>query len=395
VTAGAAAAAEPGIESRRAWAIVAAAFATCFVAFGIAYSFGAFMEDLRAEFGTGRAVTAALFAVTSLMWFGLSAVTGAAADRFGPRRVLLTGAVSLGLGLVLTAVAGSVVVALAGYGLGVGFGLACLYVPWVALVAAWFDRRRSTALGVAVAGIGLGTLVVPPAAALLIEAVGWRHAYLVLAAAATPLLVACAWSALPAPRHRQPGDTPLRDARRSADYRWLYVSALLVSMALFVPFVHLPAYAEDRGAGPVAAAALVSVIGSASIVGRLGLGAFAGAAGLLRTYQGCFALVVVSFALWLIAGGAYAGLVAFAVVLGTGYGGFVALLPAVVAERFGVDGLGSLLGLLYTGAGLGSAVGPPAAGALVDAFGFTAAIAACLVAAGAAFVVLLPVEHRR
>ncbi len=82
-------------------------------------------------------------------------------------------------------------------------------------------------------------------------------------------------------------------------------------------------------------------------------------------------------------------MVAFAVVLGVGYGGFVALTPAVVAVRFGVERLGSLLGVLYTGAGLGSAIGPPVAGAAIDVVGHgTTIIGSLAVAAASAAVVL-------
>ena len=177
-----------GLDSPRAWGVVAAAFAAMFVAFGIAYSYGAFLDEMREDFGVGRAAGAAFFSLTSLLYFGLGGVSGAASDRFGPRRVLLVGAAALGLGLLVTARAGSLGVALAAYGLGVGVGVACAYVPMVALVGAWFERRRTLALGVAVAGIGIGTLTIPPATAALIEAVGWRDSYLVLAAAGTVAL---------------------------------------------------------------------------------------------------------------------------------------------------------------------------------------------------------------
>jgi MFS family permease len=76
--------------------------------------------------------------------------------------------------LVVTSRADSLGVALAAYGFGVGIGVACAYVPMVALVGAWFECRRTLALGVAVAGIGLGTLTIPPATAALIEEAGWR-----------------------------------------------------------------------------------------------------------------------------------------------------------------------------------------------------------------------------
>lgn len=363
-----------------------------FVTFGIAYSYGAFFEELRAEFGASRALGAVFFSVTSLLYFGLGAISGPALDRFGPRRVLLAGAAAMALGLVATARAGSLGVALLAYGLGVGVGVACAYVPMVALVGGWFGRRRTLALGVAVAGIGLGTLIVPPATAALIETVGWRDSYLVLAAVGTVTLIACAYAVRPAPRRQDAGGTRLGEALRDPAYRWLYASAVLLSFVVFVPFVHLPAYAEERGVAAVPAAGLIGAIGIASVVGRLALGALAGTGGLLRVYQGCFGVMGLSFVLWWVAGSSYVAMLAFAAVLGVGYGGFVALSPAVVAARFGVANLGALLGVLYTGAGVGSALGPPAAGAVIDAAGYAPAIAASLVVGLGSFATVLRVS---
>jgi MFS family permease len=381
-----------GVDSRRAWRIVGAAFASMFVVFGIAYSYGAFLEELRAEFGAGRAVGAVFFSLTSLLYFGLGSLSGAAADRFGPRRVLLVGAAALALGLVATAAADSLGVALIAYGLGVGIAVACAYVPMVALVGAWFEARRTLALGVAVAGIGIGTLTLPPLTAALIGELGWRDTYLVLAAVGTVTLVGCALASRAAPAVEGGGGTSLGDAVRDPGYRWLYLAAILGSLALFVPFVHLPSYAEGRGIDPVPAAGLIGAIGLASVIGRLALGAVAGRGGLLRIFQGCFLAMGASFGLWLVAGSSYAALLVFALVLGVGYGGFVALAPAVVATRFGVVNLGSLLGVLYTGPGIGSAVGPPAAGAIIDASGYTPAIVASMVIGLVSFCALLPLS---
>ena len=381
-----------GLDSRRAWTVAGAAFAAMFVAFGIAYSYGAFLEDLRAEFGASRAIGAVFFSLTSLLYFGLGAISGPALDRFGPRRVLLVGAAALALGLVATARAGSLGVALLAYGLGVGIAVACAYVPMVALIGGWFEQRRTLALGVAVSGIGLGTLTLPPATAALIEAIGWRDSYLVLAVVGVVTLIACAFCVSPAPRGEEAGGAELGEAVRDPGYRLLYLSAVLVSFALFVPFVHLPAYAEARGIDAVAAAGLIGAVGIASVVGRLALGAIAGSGGLLRVFQACFGAMALSFVLWWVAGSSYAAMLAFAVMVGVGYGGFVALAPAVVAARFGVANLGALLGVLYTAAGIGSALGPPVAGAVIDAAGYTPAIAACLAIGLAAFGTVLRVS---
>ncbi len=208
-------------------------------------------------------------------------------------------------------------------------------------------------------------------------------------------LALCALAVAPAPGTGETPGTSVGEAARDASFRWLYVASVLCSVALFVPFVHLPAYAQERGVDPVAAAGLIGAIGIASVAGRLALGALAARAGLLRVFQACFAAMGLSFALWWAAGGSYAAMVAFAAVLGVGYGGFVALAPAVVAARFGVANLGAVLGALYTGPGLGSAIGPPLAGAVIDAAGYGTAIAGALVVGLASFAATLPVALRR
>ena len=379
------------VESVRGWVVVGAAFAGMFVSFGIAYSFGAFLEPMAEEFGSGRGTTSVFFALTSLTFFGLGALSGVAVDRFGPRPVLLVGALALGAGPAATSVAGELWTGLVTYGLGVGIGVACAYVPMVAVVSGWFERRRTLAIGVAVTGIGLGTLTVAPLAAALIGDLGWRRTHLVLGLAGAAVLAVCALVVARPPVPAGPAALTLRDAVRNRDYRRLYLASGLMAVALFVPFVHLPGYAVEIGVPPVAAAALVGVIGAASTAGRLLLGLVAARTGALRAFQGCFLTMGASFLLWSVGSG-YGVLVTFAVVLGVGYGGFVAIGPAVVAERFGTTRLGGLLGVLYTSAGIGSAVGAPLAGATVDASGsYTPAIAGCLALGLAAYLVVLSV----
>ncbi|NEM06125.1 MFS transporter [Geodermatophilus normandii] len=382
------------VDSARSWVMVAAAFAAMFASFGIAYSFGAFLEPMAEEFGAGRGTTSVFFALTSLTYFGLGALSGVAVDRYGPRRVLLVGGIALGAGLAATSQAGELWIGLLTYGLGVGIGVACAYVPMVAVVSGWFERRRTLAIGVAVTGIGLGTLAVAPLAAALIEEVGWRNTHLLLGMAGAAVLVVCALVVTRPPVQTGPAALTLAEAVRNRDYRRLYLASGLLSVALFVPFVHLPGYAVEAGVDRVAAAALVGVIGAASTAGRLVLGVVAVRTGALRAFQGCFLTMGASFALWSLGGG-YGVLFTFAVVLGVGYGGFVALGPAVVAERFGTTRLGGLLGVLYTSAGIGSAVGAPLAGVAVDASGsYVPAIVGCLVLGAAAFLTVLSVGRR-
>ena len=379
-------------EGRRAWTAVGVAFAAMFVSFGVAYSFGAFLLPISTELRTGLGATSVVFSLTTMMLFALGALTGPAVDRFGPRPVVLTGAVAFGVGLLLTSRATALWQAYLGHGLGLGLAIACTYVPLVTNVSGWFDRRRTLAVGVAVCGIGLGTLVLSPVAAALIGEMGWRRSYLVLAVVGTAVLLACAVLVRPAPVAAVADRVPLWPRVRSAAYLRLYLAGMLLSVGLFVPFVHLPAYAVSRGVGVVPAAGLVGIIGASSIIGRAGLGAAATRFGVLRTYQGCFAAMAVSFLL-LLSGPGYPRLVVFALVLGIGYGGFVALGPPLLAELYGLPGLGALIGVLYTGAAFGSAFGPPLAGVIISSRGgYPAAFVVALVVGALAAAVAMSVR---
>lgn len=380
-----------GVDSAEGWRNVGVAFTSMFVVFGVAYSFGAFFESMSDEFGTGSAATSAVFSLTAFCYYLLGLVSGRAMDRFGPKPLLVVAAVAMLVGLSLTAAVDRLWLGYLTYGLGVGIGVACGYVPMVALVGGWFERRRGTALGVAVAGIGVGTLVGAAIAAAAVSRYGWRTAYVGLAIASAVLLLGCAALATrpPRPAH-QPASLPLGGVVRTPAFGLLYVSTLLASLALFVPFVLLPPFAESAGVPPVVGAALVGLIGLASVLGRLAIGAIADRFGLVRSYRVCFAVVAASFLIWLVAT-EYRLLVVFAVVLGIGYGGCIALNPAVLAQMFGVDRLGGLVGLMYTSAGIGTLIGPLAAGFLIDVTGtYRWAIAGCFILATAAAIALLP-----
>lgn len=380
-------------ESPQAWLVVAAGFAGMFTVFGVAYSFGAFFAPMSREFGAGRAAVSLVFSITAFLWFTLGAVSGPLADRFGPRRVILAGGAALGGGLLLTSLVSQLWAGYLTYGLGVGIGVACGYVPMVAAVGAWFDRRRALAVGIAVTGIGLGTLAVPPLAALLIDRVGWRTAYVVLGVASLVLIALAALFASPPPATPAAEHRQLRNVLRSRPFWLMYLSAVPLSFSLFFLFVHLVPFAESRGSPPVAAAALLSVVGGGSILGRLSMGVLAERLGSLFTFKAAVAAMTLSTVVWL-AFPSYSGLVAVALIMGTAYGGWVALSPSVAAELFGTAGLGTTVGVLYTSAGLGALAGPPLSGLIIDLTGtYTWAIRAALILEVLSLLLLLPVSR--
>jgi MFS family permease len=369
-----------------AWRTTAVAFVAMFVTIGTGFSYGVLVVPAAAELDGEVGLVSGGFAVTVMVFFLLGAPMGVLADHFGARAVLAGGAVAFGAGLLLTATAQSVLMMYVGHGVLVGTGMASAFIPLTAAVSRLFEERRSVAVGVAVSGIGTGTLVMAPVLASAIVWVGWRHSYLLLAGVSTILLAGCVLLVeQKPPAHHEPGSTAR--SMRSADYRLMYLSQVLLSVAIFTPFAHLPAYAEHLGIPAVAAAGLVAVIGAASVVGRLALGPVAERFGLFRTYRLCFVAVGTSFLLWLWPSG-YPSLLVLAAVFGVGYGGFVALLPGLTARRFGVARLGGLLGVLYTSHVVGAGLGPLATGLLVDRWGYVPAGTAAFVSGLAGFAVL-------
>ncbi len=361
-------------DSAAGWVVAVATFVSTFTVFGVAYSFGSFFRPMADEFNADRGTIALVFSITTLLYFGLGVVSGRAADRFGPRPVLIVGAVALVVGLVVTSQVDSILTGYITYGLGVGIGVACGYVPMVATVGAWFERSRSTAVGFAVAGIGVGTLVVAPLTERLIERNGWRQTYLHLAAAAAVLLALAAIGARRPPVDEADDGTAggplLARLRSSRSFAVLYVAVLLISFGLFVPFVFMADYVAERGIEG-SGGLLVGLIGLSSVAGRLGLGAVATRVDAMSLFYGSLTTMAASYLIWLTAGDRYWQLVVFALVLGVAYGGFIALSPVVAAQLFGTVGLGGVLGALYTAAGFGGFVGPPTAGALIDRFGYS------------------------
>lgn len=381
-----------GADSRRAWRMVAAAFVVGFVVFGTIYSFGVFLEPIATDFGAGRVATSALFSIASLVFYLGGSVTGPLSDRFGPRALVGAGAALMGGALVSMGFVNHLWVGYIAYGIGVGAGTACAYIPTLAIVGGWFVKRRNAALGVAAAGTGCGMLVVPPLAAWLIDCCGWRNASVLLGVGCSSLLAACASIVLRPPLATAASPRPLSGVFRSADFMMLYTSWVLATTALFVPFVFLPAFALEHGAGPVAASALLSVFGGISVIGRAGIGFLSDKIGSLRIFKMSVLLMGASYALWLMSV-SYASLLAFAIVLGLAYGVRIALMPGVLIELFGLHNIGAILGTFFTASGISAVLGPLLAGLIVDYSGnYQWAVAFALLMGMLGFFAIIPLQ---
>lgn len=368
------------------WIIVAAVFCMSATAAGIIYSFPAFVAAFEAEFGAGRADVSFAFAISEFIWFMTGFAAGSAADRFGPRKVGLAGALVMAAGLAAAAQAGSLTLLYIAYGAGVGIGGGMIYVPAVGLVQRWFRVRRGLASGLAICGTGVGTLAFPPLAMALTESLGWRGAHMVLAACALGICGAASLMLVAHPREmglapdggpaaesadpaaRIPG-LGLAETLRCGHFWLLYAASLLSAAAVFINYVHLVPYATDHGITAQNGIVLVSILGISGTIGRFALGGLVDYVGRRHALTLMFAGLAVAMLWWLLAPPGFAALACYAAAFGVLYGGYIAMLPVLTMEYFGGRRIATIIGALYTSWGVGALFGPTLAGAIRDMSG--------------------------
>lgn len=211
----------------------------------------------------------AIFSTLSVLSFFLAPITGDLADRVGPRYVVGAGALLMGIGLLLTARIYSFPLLFVTWGLCVGASVACVYIPAIAAVGEWFQARRDIALGIAISGIGCGTLIAAPLSARLTVLYGWRGAFEVFGWASMAMLLGCAALLSRPPILRAKDTANVMGMARTRTFILLYIALIFAGIAIYCSFVFLPAFAMDIGASHVAGATLIGYVGAASVVGRL------------------------------------------------------------------------------------------------------------------------------
>jgi MFS family permease len=357
------------------------------VANGLYFSFSVFLVPLVEEFRWSRGLTAGALSLSTIVQGLLAPVAGILVDRFGPRRVILTGAVLLSGASLLGATVRTpwelylYTGVLAAGGL-VGLGP----VPMGVLLSRWFSERRGRAVGVAFSGMGFGVFVTGPLAQWLIASLGWRIASAVLGVSALCILVPIVWVGArdPQPRHAGPEarenrdqwarwavDSTLRHALGTRAFWALWLAYLFTPLAVFPVTTHQVAFAIDRGFQPLLAAAVFGVMGLVSIVGRVSFGLAAdrfGGALAATTSFGCTAGG--ALALLALETDPRAGwLVAYALLFGLGFGARGPIITAMASDLFGGRRFGVIYGALNLGNGLGGAIGPWFGGVVHDVMG--------------------------
>ncbi|MEE9202184.1 MAG: MFS transporter [Dehalococcoidia bacterium] len=368
------------------WVIVGAGLMVWTLEPGMYTSFGVFFKPISADMGWSRTTVSGAFTMASLMLAVFSPISGALADRYGPRRLVMASGVLVGTGYALLSTTQALWQFYAFF-LLVGMSMGIAFAPITSTVVRWFAENRGRALGITSVGTGLGGMVFPPLSNYLIEIWGWRSTYLFFGILLGVLVVLSGSllrrspqemgllpygvketehaASVPAAQAGAEGYS-LRQALATGAFWRVFFSAMAFVFSFAMVQAHLVPHATDRGLAPATAALVMAVIGASNSVGRLGLGALSDRVGrkrmmfvLLLTVSGAMLSLIWASQAW--------AFFLFAAIYGLAYGGAVVSWMGIQGDLFGLASAGAILGATQTGTNTGGASGPLLAGYVFDA----------------------------
>jgi MFS family permease len=361
---------------------------------GVGDTYVTFLLPLETEFGWTRSELSSVYSIY-MVANGLSApFVGILFDRWGPRLVYLLGVGSLGLGYFLAGNLTQLWQFHLCIGVAGGIGISAIgMVPSASLISRWFPHSTSTAIGIAYAGFGAGTLVLVPFAQYLNQAVGWRDAYHVMGGSlliALPIVMLLPWRVIRAgygarEKHNdssrtvdvsspqetvpnQPKSSPLRAALRHSGFWGLAQAFFFTSVVVYTVLVQMIAYLVSTGFTPIEAASAFGFAGMLSVLGVGSAGRLADVLGPRRTATLSFICTTLGLASLLALSyfPSHWFLMSFVVFFGIAQGARGPIISGVCSKLFPGPGLATIYGVTYACMSVGAATGAMMSGFLYD-----------------------------
>jgi MFS family permease len=377
---------------QHAWLMLGGAFAAFTISAAVMHSYPVYLVAYIEEFGWSRAETSIAYSVSQLVGGASSPLVGFLVDRLGPRRLLLLGGGILVLSLAASAYVATLWQIIVLYGVVMTIGANCLgLVVFVPLLSRHFVRRRGMAISIVQSANGIARGVSAPMVQLLISVIGWRSTYLCQAgfmALCILPLAALFRSSDPARAttvresgRPSPGITDqhsierhgwtVAEAMRTPHFWLLFAVYLFTGLGSFFVSLHQLAFAIDIGFDRLYAAEV------------LGMGAFLAVPGIIVTgtlsdYLGRevsallaygISIVGVILALLITSPDQHLLLWLHACFFGLTWGARGPAITAKTADLFPGAQLGTILGVITIGSGLGAAIGSSGAGWVFDLSG--------------------------
>jgi MFS family permease len=395
------------------WIALGVSFITLALTSTIIHSFPFFFVALLKEFGWSRSITAGAFSLFFILYGVIAPFAGRTVDRFGPRRVFVLGSLLWGLGLALCSLMHSWWQFYVCFGVIAAIGAGFTgWVPNTTAVQNWFKGKKGLPIGILSSGVGIEMFVCIPVIQYVINVVGWRMAYRVMALFIPLVVITMTIVFLKKPQRitsstqteQETYNTMMRDPLiidlKWASRSWTLRQAIVTKQfwALSVCFffnnlvnysisAHHVAFFVDAGLEPLFVSCIVAIIGVVSIGGKIFWGTLSDRIGreiaFALTMACCISgiLVLIVFPFLSSPHIVYV----YALIFGMGYSGMMVLPPIITADFFQGRAYGSIFGTIYILNSGGGAFGAWLGGFLHDHVGnymplFIIAIACALFA---------------
>jgi MFS family permease len=375
--------------------IIATAFLSLFAIVGFAlYGVPFFYDFFSKEFGWSRTIVTSGNALGKLLvapLFGF--IAGWLIDKYGPRRMMMAGALLTGTALIGLSLMNSLGFFYLFYvfnALGYVFGGP---LPCQVLISRWFTTNRGKAMGIAYLGIGTGGFLVPLISAGLEKNFGWHNALTTLGIMVILIAIPLAFFIKDSPvkneiEVKKSEDIPIKDILKSRNFYLLAFGSMCSIGAVGGIFQHLKFYLTDLKMTQSQAAHIMSLVLLMSLAGRVLMGMLADM--MKRKYVMILIYLIVGSSIPLLLMPDFPGRIyLFAVIFGIGLGGDYMIIPLMAGDLFGVRTLGRIMGIILVADGLTESLSPMLVGALYKTtnnytLGFSILIA---IAVGGAIVV--------
>lgn len=348
-----------------ALAVTLAAAGILAITMGIRQSQGLFISPMNTSTGLGIATISFALAIGQFTWGAIQPIAGAAADRYGPRAVLIAGVLALALGSAITPFIES------SFGLTVSLGLLFAMGSGAAsfsvLIGAAAQRlpleSRGTASGVINAGGSFGQFVFAPLLQKLIQLTGWMGAMWAMAAMtllALPLINKLTGTQQQPVQHHEEDTGALRAIRNALkDRSYILLHAGFFTCGFHIAFLvtHLPGEVDLCGLPPSVASWSLAIIGLANIFGSLYAGAWVSRYRSKHVLAAMYGSRVLLIALYLMLPKTEWTFYAFAAGLGFTWLATVPPTASIVGKLFGVRYLATLFGMTLLSHQIGGFLG--------------------------------------
>jgi MFS family permease len=333
------------------------------------------LPAVQQDFAVDRSVASLPFTLT-MIGFALGGVAlGRFSDRAGLLPSLIGGTTALSLGYIAASFASDIWQFATVYGLLIGIGCSATFVPLLADVSHWFERRRGIAVAICASGNYIAGTVWPPVVEHFIAAAGWRATHLAIG-------IFCAVAMLPLalllrrrpPLHPASGrmtNAPKLGTlglRPSVLQGALAVAGLCCCVAMSMPQVHLVAYCGDLGYGAARGAQMLSLMLGLGVISRVGSGFVADRIGGLATLMFGSLAQMTALSLYLVLN-SLLSLYVISALFGLFQGGLVPSYAIVVRECFPAKEAGARVGIVMMASIFGMALGGWLSGAIFDLTG--------------------------